>query len=134
MKDRTAHNTLMIVDDDHIDRMMAKRLSLRSGFVDAFVAVPSAEEALGFLESAENDLDLTLLLDQNMPGMSGLDFLAAIPDELRNRLEGLRVIMMSTLRRPAEREAAGRSPLVSGFIEKPLTQEKVDKLFCQQAA
>ena len=134
MKDRTAHNTLMIVDDDHIDRMMAKRLSLRSGFVDAFVAVPSAEEALGFLESAENDLDLTLLLDQNMPGMSGLDFLAAIPDELRNRLEGLRVIMMSTLLRPAEREAAGRSPLVSGFIEKPLTQEKVDKLFCQQAA
>ena len=65
--------TLLVVDDEDSNRELLARLFESRGFrVDT---VPSGAQALDWIDSARPDL---VLLDMNMPGMTGFDVLTQI--------------------------------------------------------
>lgn len=113
---------LAIIDDAEFDQMLYQRVIKRTGLVGETLCFFSAEEALHYFEDAEAQPVDVVLLDINMPGMSGFDFLehagsGSLPD-----LADIVVVMLTTSLDPSDVERARRFKLVKDYINKPLEE------------
>lgn len=103
-----AQGPILIVDDD-IALLAALRFALETeGF--AVVAYPDAESALAAAPAKRG----CLVLDQRLPGMSGLDLL----EQLRRRGEIAPAVLITTNPAPATRMRAKAAGVE--IVEKPL--------------
>lgn len=122
---------VLIVDDAHIDRFLAKAVMTRHGFAKELVTVNSAMDALTFLVGCENNPSLLpdiIFLDINMPEMNGFQFLdefGSLPPEIQEKCS---IVMLSSSLNPKDIDQALKSPFVSKFISKPINAEKLDGL------
>lgn len=111
---------IYLVDDDLIFLQIAKRI-LKSIFPEAdVVALTNAHEGLKYLENDEPSL---LFLDINMPVMDGWEFLSELA--AKRSETSFPIIITSSSIDPDDRKKAQDHPFVNGFIEKPLTEEKI---------
>jgi CheY-like chemotaxis protein len=112
---------ILLVEDDYIDAISFER-SLKKLNVNHEVHIArNGRDALDMLqgkgaESLPGMPDL-VVLDLNMPKMSGLEFLEAIRDD--HHLRDLKVYVTSTTNDEEDATAAKKLG-VSGFIIKPL--------------
>jgi len=114
---------IFLVDDDSIFLSIAKMV-LKNIFKDAeIVTLTNGLEGLKHLEAGEPNL---LFLDINMPVMNGWEFL----NELLKKKQTFpfSIIITSSSIDPKDRQMAQNHPLVNGYIEKPITREKVISL------
>jgi len=113
-KGELAKILITIVDDDCLVRLATTNLLQSHGFtVEAFVSVEH------FLENGSLNKTACLLLDVQMPGMSGIDLqyhLALIPDHC------IPIIFVSSFTDPALRKHAFMAGAVA-FLEKPVREE-----------
>ena len=70
-----------VVDDEKFDRLLYKRVIEKSGLVGSLELYPDAESALKALQDTTRSPDL-ILLEINMPRMTGFDFLDAVDEQL----------------------------------------------------
>lgn len=110
-------NTLLIVDDDEVNRMMT-RGSLESRF-DRVLEASSGTEALGLILERNEPISL-VLLDLLMPGMDGIEVLRT----LRARGVGTPVIVCSANHRINLALEAIRLG-AKEYVEKPIQPEKL---------
>ena len=104
--------TLVLVDDDFALRSALKFTLELDGFrVQAFA---SGEDMLA---AALPDHDACLVLDENLPGMGGLDSLEA----LRRRDVDLPALLITSHPGPGLRRRAGRMQVP--IVEKPLMDD-----------
>jgi len=82
------NHQILLVEDEPMLRDLTRRVLIEAGF--EVVEAASAAQALEFALRPEVDINL-LLSDVVMPGMNGV----ALADSLRQRLPGLRVLLMS---------------------------------------
>lgn len=68
-----------------------------------------------------------LLLDINMPDKQGFEVIEEL-EELNDNLDYLDIIILSSSNLKIDREKATKYPNVFGFIEKPLTAEKLENV------
>jgi CheY-like chemotaxis protein len=107
---------LLLVEDDEVDVMNVKR-ALRSADARIWTA-STAAGGLAMLRSDEVPHErLLILLDLNLPMMSGLDFLQALRSD--EHLSGVPVIVLTTSDAPQDRAGAYRWN-VAGYLVKPL--------------
>jgi CheY-like chemotaxis protein len=69
-----------------------------------------------------------VLLDINMPGMSGFEFLEAyaqLPQESRTSLV---VVMLTSSNDERDKERAFQSPMVKGYVNKPIARPRAAEL------
>lgn len=78
--------TVMVVDDDTEMRALLRDFLEREGF--RVVEAPSGDEAIALVESENFDV---VVLDKEMPGLNGLDFLSFV----RHRCPGVPVILVT---------------------------------------
>ena len=85
---------VLLADDDADDRML---------FADAFsqctselqlLMVPNGQEVMDYLQNITNSLPCLVVLDYNMPFMSGLDVLKKLNKQ--NRFATMPIVMLST--------------------------------------
>jgi two-component system chemotaxis response regulator CheY len=114
---------IMVVDDSKIMRNIVKKTFSQLKILCEFVEAGDGEEALKLLET--NRIDL-VLLDWNMPKMSGLDFLKRARDMARYKT--LPIIMITS-------EAAKYNVIeamkngATDYIIKPVNEKNfVDKM------
>ena len=107
--------TVYIVDDDEAVRD-AIRWLMKSVRIPA-VAFPSADD---FLEKFDPDLAGCILLDQHMPGMSGLELL----ELLRSRNVKTPVIMISGRRDPLLDDLVKRAGALA-ILSKPTGDDEL---------
>lgn len=90
---------LLVEDDEGHSRLIRKNLS-RSGFTNEVVPITNGQEALDFLfaegkyQGQKFSRPLLILLDLNMPGLSGLQVLERIKSDERTRR--IPVIILTT--------------------------------------
>ncbi len=137
--DQKSFNRVLVLDDDptclYLARLTLEEMNIAQE-VDTF---RTAVNALEFIttrcldEYAAKDYcpDL-ILLDINMPGMDGFDFLEQL--ELLGRQHVMRrvVVGITSSANPRDQDMM-QSFGVRGFIVKPLTEEKVMQLVARQA-
>ena len=122
-----AIDTLMLVDDSEIDQLIYARLALRSGIVGSLRQFMDAAEAFDYLLQVHPPEPDLILLDINMPGMNGFDFLAAV--EARFGPGPLPMVaMLTSSLNPADRRQAERHRRVQAFLNKPLTPRHLAEL------
>ncbi|MFV9482442.1 response regulator [Christiangramia sp. ASW11-125] len=117
----------IIIDDDDIVTFLQKKIVSKSGLDTDPLVFKDAHKALEFLEyEASEDQEYLIMLDINMPAMSGwefLDHIKKLPSD-----ERLHVVMAtSSIDRKDKREAVN-DPHVVDFIEKPLSARHCEKL------
>jgi CheY-like chemotaxis protein len=117
---------ILLVEDDLADQKLIK-ISLRNEKIaNDLYTVQTGEEGMDFLYHRENYSDGTpqpdlILLDLNMPGMGGKEFLRRIKED--ERLKQIPVVILTTSE--AEKDIIDSYKLqASGYVHKPVTLEE----------
>jgi DNA-binding response OmpR family regulator len=107
---------LLLVEDHPEEAIMIRRALVDAGITQELIHLPDAEEALAYLGSAANPKPALVLLDLNLPGMSGVEFLKALKRDAS--LAGIPVVMLSIS--DERRDILDSFDLsVAGYIVKP---------------
>lgn len=108
---------ILLVEDDKVDAMTIKRALAELGDTTPLVHLASGDDALRYLQSEVNEKPCIILLDLNMPGMSGLEFLRVIKDD--ENLRTVPVIVLTTSKE--DRDVTDSFDLgVAGYVVKPV--------------
>jgi CheY-like chemotaxis protein len=126
MMEKLAPLVILLVEDDLADQKLVK-ISLRNEKIaNDLYTVQTGEEGLDFLYHRGNYSDGTpqpdlILLDLNMPGMGGKEFLRRVKKD--ERLKQIPVVILTTSE--AERDIIDSYKLqASGYVHKPVTLEE----------
>ena len=116
---------LLIVDDDRIITMLHQQIVINSGLHPAPRLFYSGTDALNHIRNNRDDRYL-VLLDINMPGISGWDFLDQLYRE--NLTARVLVAMVTSSVDAADMERARTYDIVIEYIDKPITFRKLEDL------
>lgn len=119
---------LALIDDAEFDQMLYARLIKRSGVVGETLTFLSAEEALDYFEGPDAEPVDAVLLDINMPGMSGFDFLERVTSERLRAFTDVVVVMLTTSLNPSDLSRAKSYAIVRDYIHKPLEEQHLHQI------
>ncbi len=130
---KTLIKQFLIVDDDPQNNSlsrMAIRKVLGNVPVKDFEVPETGLEYIGKdFETGMGNEKTVLLLDINMPTMTGWEFLEEFEKLSENIKQQFQIYMLSSSVDPSDIERATSNPLVTDFIEKPLNKEALERMF-----
>ena len=118
-------NTIMLVDDDSVNNFVNRRLLLRHDARLQIEAYESGEASLARLQDKEQRAPDLILLDLNMPEMSGWQYLEAY---IELKLSHSKIYLLTSSIDFRDKEKSQTFPVIAGFISKPLDPYKIGKL------
>ncbi|WP_194974524.1 response regulator [Aquiflexum lacus] len=118
--------SIILVDDDPINNLINKRLVSKLGIAPKIEEYLEAERAIEKIRTLSSDQNILIFLDINMPVMNGWDFLNQYLIEFKDRKD--KIVVLSSSIDFQDRQKAKEFGCVEGFIEKPLTPEKIKSI------
>lgn len=107
---------ILLVEDDEIDAQSVRRALSELGVKNPLRRVQNGEEALAWLRDSANGKPGLILLDLNLPVMTGLEFLQAAKAD--QRLRSIPVIVVTSSRLDEDR-LSSFDLSVAGYMVKP---------------
>ena len=132
MQDLKAVNILLVEDDLGDQKLIKNSLAKQQISNEIFVA-DSGEDALEYLESSktgdgDHPMPDLILLDLNMPGMGGKEFLKRIKAD--GQLDTIPVVILTTS--DSDQDIIETYKLhASGYIKKPVTLQGFQEVITQ---
>lgn len=120
---------ILLVEDDIADQKLIKKSFNNSKIANEMHFCNGAEEALEYLnkskaDDADSPMPDLILLDLNMPGMGGKEFLSVLKQN--EQLDTIPVVVLTTS--DSDRDVLDSFKLqASGYVKKPVELEE----FCQ---
>lgn len=119
-----AVQSILLVDDNEADHFLHEAV-IKKQFPNAEVLKAyDGAEALKLIEQAQQKPDF-ILLDINMPGMNGFDFLEAYHNK---ELDSSIVVMISSSIQQTDKDKALQYDCVKGYFMKPLDSSDLEML------
>ncbi len=112
---------ILLIEDDTVDAMTVKRALKDLKVTNPLARASNGEEALAHLRDDNNEKPCVILLDLNMPKMSGIEFLKTIKTD--EKLKRLPAIVLTTSKDDQDKVESFRLN-VGGFIVKPVDYKK----------
>mgnify|MGYP003656159379 CR=1 FL=1 len=116
-------DTIFLVDDDPINNLINKRLLSKVDIAKNILEFLEGEDALNKLKDFNPSQSILIFLDINMPVLNGWEFLEKYQEMHPDRCDKI-VIVSSSIDYQDRLKAQGYKS-VTGFLEKPLTLEKI---------
>ena len=117
----------MLIDDDEPTNFLSRLLIEEARCAEHIQVADSGRMALDFLSSGHNSPDL-IFLDINMPAMNGWEFLEKYRQLDKGKQGKIVIIMLTTSLNPDDKVKAAKIPEISGFENKPLSSELIDRV------
>lgn len=117
---------IVLIDDDNIFNFISNRVIKSSGIANNITTFSSAKQALVFFSESKKNCSDIILLDIRMPEMDGFEFLEKF---IGLECLGTNVYMLTSSMDYKDKEKASTFFLVKGFLSKPLTEDKVLKIY-----
>lgn len=119
---------ILLIDDDHPTNLLHKIFIEKSGLSENIIEFTYAENALDWLKKLElSDFPSLILLDINMPRMTGFDFLNEFKEQFPEEFAH-RIVMLTTSMNPDD-ERKAREMGIFEYLTKPLSVEKLEHLY-----
>jgi CheY-like chemotaxis protein len=121
----------LLIDDDPSNNLLTK-ISIKKIIENAdVVAHTMPENGIQYIidEYTANPVSTVLFLDINMPTLSGWDVLeklAEIPDLV---VPHFTIYILSSSVDPSDKQKAATNPLVTGYLEKPLSRDTLRSMY-----
>lgn len=112
---------VLLIDSDNIDNFISEKILHDIG-VSNILTLTSTTDALIFLKQTK-EIPQLILLDIRFPIMDGFEFLDKF-QALEISQQTINIFILSASINPADRQLA-KEKNCAGFIEKPLTKEKL---------
>ncbi len=132
--EKNTRQNFIVIDDDRINNKLCRMtiLNVEPGadvqtFFDPNAGLMHIQSNYGTHDAN----DVILLLDINMPTLFGWEVLEEFKKFSEVVKHHFKIFMLSSSVDPHDKEKAANSPLVSGYIEKPLTKLKVQAILYQ---
>ena len=121
-------SSVLLVDDDTTNNFLNELLFQQLDVTDHLLTAEDGAKALDLIENLTGPNEPALiLLDVNMPGMGGIEFLEAYR-RLPQAQRGATVIIMLTTTMDARDLSRLEELNIAGLVSKPLTKEKIDSI------
>ena len=118
---------IMMVDDEDDYHLITRLMLKKAGFSGRLTTFLSADDAFSHLHGTSERPDL-LLVDINMPGTNGFEFLENCERDGLLPSKGTTVIMCSSSNRPLDMDTANKLASVNGYVEKALSVEEFERI------
>jgi CheY-like chemotaxis protein len=126
---------VLLIDDDEPTNFLSRMLFEEADCTVHIQVENSGKKALNYLSSIRQSLSESILpapnlilLDINMPAMDGWEFLDKYKELEKRQGAKIIIIMLTTSLNPDDKIKAESIPEVSGFENKPLTSEMIDRV------
>ncbi len=119
---------IAIIDDDDIQHYLLTRIIDGHNLAESILTFLDGEKALQFLadnSSTNENIPDIIFLDNNMPIMDGWQFLEEYPSLECKIKKKVHIFMASSSVNPEDIERARNINQISGYIEKPITLDKL---------
>lgn len=129
-------NCILIVDDDEPTNFISEMLIEEANCTEHLQIAQTGHAALNYLSMSEGFAcqdksfpcpDL-ILLDINMPRMNGWEFINEYKDIIKIDKERVILVMLTTSLNPEDNSKAYEMSEISGFENKPLTADKLNRI------
>ncbi|CAM4173072.1 response regulator [Gillisia limnaea] len=120
--------SICVIDDDQIYQIIVKKMISMAGIFENVLCYENAYKALEELKDPEIPLPNLILLDINMPGMDGWEFLSKLKEHRPQLGSETSIYIVTSSISFSDRDKAEAIPEVSGFISKPLSVAKLREL------
>ena len=120
----------IVIDDDPVNNRICKIIIERLNPQHVINCFDDSQEAVDYLlqSFAKESGNTIMLLDINMPGLSGWDVLDHFEQLEATVRDQLAVYILSSSVDAYDKKKADENRFVAGYIEKPLTMERVKQL------
>lgn len=125
-------NGILLVDDDKTTNFLNRLLLEDLAVADKVLVAENGREALRLVEQQDKEgaCPTLILLDINMPVMSGFEFLEAYTRTEVSCKQNIVIVMLTTSLHPKDVNRLHEMP-IQGMLSKPLTRQKVQDLMHQ---
>ena len=119
----------ILIDDDHVSNIVSKYGIIRDYAGDDIQVYTDAELALAAIQNQDpvnqTEARTVVLLDINMPLMSGWDFLDKFSELQEDISKSFIIFMLSSSLDKGDLQRAKESILLSGYLSKPLNPTRL---------
>jgi CheY-like chemotaxis protein len=120
-------NCILLVDDDGITNFINHRLLKNLNITNNIQSAINGDKAMQFITQFAfqntNHCPELILLDLNMPGADGFDFITAFKDATFDNKDKVKLILLTTSTHKKDLEAVRKEYI--GYINKPLTEQNL---------
>lgn len=125
-----AAQRIILIDNDKIVTMICSHI-INTNMPDIEVVMfTSPEQGLAFIkqECLSTPVNTVLLLDINMPTLSGWEVLEKLDPHREKLLKHFSIYMFSSSVSYEDKDKSTQHPMVTGFVEKPLSPKKLGEI------
>ncbi|MEN2282648.1 response regulator [Algoriphagus sp. SE2] len=116
-------DAIFLVDDDPINNLINNRLLNKVKVTEQIEEFLEGQFAIDRISELPVDHKILIFLDINMPVMNGWEFLEIYQERFIERND--KIIILSSSIDFQDRQKAQEFSIVSDFLEKPLTLDKI---------
>ncbi|MGG1947528.1 response regulator [Trinickia sp. NRRL B-1857] len=114
---RIPNKPILVVEDDDVDVMTIRRALKEIHVTNPVVRQENGENAIAYLRDKQNTMPCIILLDLNMPVMSGIEFLEVVKND--EHLKRIPVVVLTTSKEQEDKVDSFNFS-VAGYMAKPV--------------
>jgi response regulator of citrate/malate metabolism len=118
-------SSVLLIDDDATNNFLNERLLNRLEVADQLMVAETEQDALFLLAEFEASPPALILLDMEVSGTTGVEFLEHYQAKQQQQAT---VVVMHPATMDSQDLARMNGMFINGMISKPLTEEKIDQI------